>query len=64
MANKAIEKMLKKISRILGTNREIKETGFRFYRRLQRFVDSKKKSMGNKNEDIEFWRKLSLGRIV
>lgn len=58
MANSSIEKMLKEVSHILGTDREIKETdSVRFYQRLQRFVDSKEKSTGDKKEkkEIEFW---------
>lgn len=59
MTNSTIEKMLKEVSHILGTNREIKETdSLRFYQRLQQFVDSKEKSTGDKKtekKEMEFW---------
>lgn len=59
ITNSSIEKMLKEVSHILGTSREIKETdSMKFYRRLQQFVDSKEKSTGDKKKEkkeMEFW---------
>lgn len=59
IANSSIEKMLREVNHILGTNREIKETdSSKFYRRLQQFVDSKEKSTGDKKKErkeMEYW---------
>ena len=59
ITNSSIEKMLREVDHILGTNREIKETdSSKFYRRLQQFVDSKEKSTGDKKKErkeMEFW---------
>ena len=63
IANSSIQKMLQEVSYILGQSKEIEETdSLRFYKRLQRFVDSKEKSTGEKDKDkkkeskeMEFW---------
>lgn len=50
------------VKNILGTNRDINETdSLRFYKNLQKFVDSNEKSMGDKKDrekktrEIEYW---------
>lgn len=59
----SIQQLLAEVSHILGTSRDIEETDSSlFYQRLQRFVDSKEKSTGDKQKDkkkerreMEFW---------
>lgn len=50
------------VKNILGTNHDINETdSLRFYKNLQKFVDSNEKSMGEKRDrekktrEIEYW---------
>ncbi len=63
IAESSIEKLVKDVAHILGTERQIKETdSMKFYRKLQHYVDSKEKSTGDKEKDkkkerkeLEFW---------
>ena len=63
ISNSSIQRMLFEVEHILGTSRTIEETdSLLFYKKLQRFVDSKEKSTGNKDKDkkkdrkeMEFW---------
>lgn len=71
IANSNIATMLKEVSNILGSSRDIKETdSLLFYKKLQHFVDSKEKSTGNKDKDkkkerkeMEFWPLIRVVRI-
>ncbi|KAL8835488.1 MAG: hypothetical protein Q9170_003290 [Blastenia crenularia] len=66
-----VEKMLKEVSHILGTSRNIKESNSTiFYKKLQGFVDSKEKSTGQKDKDgkkpkkeREFWPLIRVVRL-
>lgn len=56
---------------ILGTNRVISETNpLSFYKKLQRFVDSNEKSMGQKSDrekkvrEIEYWPLIRVVKYV
>ncbi|KAL8789297.1 MAG: hypothetical protein Q9213_001220 [Squamulea squamosa] len=52
ISHSTIDRLLNEVSNILGTRRNIKETGsLMFYRKLQSFVDSKEKSTGKKDKD-------------
>lgn len=72
IAGSSVEKMVKEVSHILGTEREIKETdSLKFYKKLQHFVDSKEKSTGDKDKDqkkgkkeLEFWPLIRVVRYV
>lgn len=72
IASSSVEKMVKEVSHILGTVREIKETdSLNFYKKLQHFVDSKEKSTGDtdKNKkkakkELEFWPLIRVVRYV
>ena len=63
IAKSSIEEMLKEVSNVLGTDREIKEMDpLIFYQKLQHYVDSKEKITGEKDKDKkkerrerEFW---------
>lgn len=75
LANSNIETMLREVSHVLGGSRNIGETdSLKFYKKLQRFVDSKEKSTGNKDRDkdkdkknerkeMEFWPLIRVVRI-
>ena len=71
IANSSIETMLREVSHVLGSSRDIKETdALQFYKRLQHFVDSKEKSTGLKDKDkkkerkeMEFWPLIRVVRI-
>ena len=71
IANSSIDTMLREVSHVLGTSRDIKETeSLQFYRKLQHFVDSKEKSTGLKDKDkkkerkeLEFWPLIRVVRI-
>lgn len=59
------------VKNILGTNRDINETdSLRFYKNLQKFVDSNEKSMGDKKDrekktrDIEYWPLIRVVKYV
>ena len=63
IARSSINQMLREVTHILGSTRNINETdSLKFYQRLQHFVDSKEKSTGEKDKDrkkerkeMEFW---------
>ncbi|KAL8899294.1 MAG: hypothetical protein Q9207_006271 [Kuettlingeria erythrocarpa] len=71
IANSSIDTMMKDVSHILGTSRNIKETdSLMFYKKLQSFVDSKEKSTGKKDKDgkkqkkeREFWPLIRVVRL-
>ncbi len=71
IANSNVETMLREVSHVLGSSRDIKETdSLLFYKKLQHFVDSKEKSTGNKDKDkkkerkdMEFWPLIRVVRI-
>lgn len=72
IASSSVEKMVKEVSHILGTEREIKETdSVKFYKKLQHFVDSKEKSTGETDKDkkkakkeLEFWPLIRVVRYA
>lgn len=64
LAKSTVESLLadSSVRNVLGTNQIISETdSLRFYKKLQRFVDSNEKSMGNKSDhdkkpkEMEYW---------
>lgn len=69
IANTNVATMLKEVSNVLGSSRNIKETdSLLFYKKLQTYVDSKEKSTGKKDKDkdkkkerkeMEFWPLVS-----
>ena len=70
MAASSIDEMLKDVSNLLGTTKNIGEDlSSRFYSRLQYFVDSKEKSTGDKKNkkkgkrEMEFWPLIRVVRI-
>ncbi|KAL2048436.1 hypothetical protein N7G274_000348 [Stereocaulon virgatum] len=71
IANSSIETMLREVSHVLGTSRDIRETeSLQFYSKLQKFVDSKEKSTGRKDKDkkkerkeMEFWPLIRVVRV-
>lgn len=71
IANTTIATMLREVSHVLGTSRNINETDpLLFYKRLQNFVDSKEKSTGKDDKDkkkerkeMEFWPLIRVVRI-
>ena len=71
IANSNIATLLREVSSVLGTSRDIKETdSLTFYKKLQHFVDSKEKSTGSKDKDkkkerkeMEFWPLIRVVRI-
>lgn len=59
------------VKNILGTNHVINETdSLLFYKKLQRFVDSNEKSMGQRNDrekkvrEIEYWPLIRVVKYV
>ncbi|KAL8711916.1 MAG: hypothetical protein Q9225_007039 [Loekoesia sp. 1 TL-2023] len=74
IAKSSIEKMVHDVLHILGKSPEIRETNaFRFYRRLQEFVDSKEKTTSDKNtathkkkhpaKEMEVWPLIKVVKI-
>ncbi|KAL9103543.1 MAG: hypothetical protein Q9163_001421 [Psora crenata] len=71
LAKSNIETMLRDVSHILGNITDIEETdSFRFYRKLQDFIDSKQKSTSNKDKEVgkderkrEFWPLIRVVRL-
>ncbi|KAL8700510.1 MAG: hypothetical protein Q9201_005409 [Fulgogasparrea decipioides] len=70
MANSSIDSMLREVSSLLGTTRNIDENeSSRFYTRLQHYVDSKEKATGEKKDkkkerrEMEFWPLIRVVRI-
>lgn len=72
IANSSIERMLNDaaVSNILGTTKIVEENeNLKFYRQLQKYVDSKEKTTGNKDKDkkgskeIEFWPLIKVVRL-
>ena len=71
LANSDTQTMLREVSHILGSSRDIKEIdSLMFYRKLQNFVDSKEKSTGKKDKDgkkekkeREFWLLIRVVRL-
>ncbi|KAL9637881.1 MAG: hypothetical protein Q9164_001922 [Protoblastenia rupestris] len=71
LANSDTQMMLREVSHILGSSRDIKEIdSLMFYRKLQNFVDSKEKSTGKKDKDgkkekkeREFWPLIRVVRL-
>ena len=64
--------LLQEVSHVLGTTRDVKETdSLRFYKKLQRFVDSQEKATGLKDKEnkrkepkeMEFWPLIRVVRI-
>ncbi|KAL8716632.1 MAG: hypothetical protein Q9225_006051, partial [Loekoesia sp. 1 TL-2023] len=71
ISNSNVDELLREVSHILGTSRNIKETdSLMFYKKLQTFVDSKEKSTGKKDKDgkkqkkeREFWPLIRVVRL-
>lgn len=70
IANSNIETMLREVSSVLGSSKDIKEIdSLVFYKKLQNFVDSKEKTTGNKEKgkkerkEMEFWPLIRVVRI-
>lgn len=67
ISQSSIDRMLKEISHILGTKRNIKGTdSLKFYKQLQTFVDSKEKSTGQgqkQKREREFWPLIRVVRL-
>lgn len=71
ISNSNVDDLLREVSHILGTSRNIKETdSLMFYKKLQTFVDSKEKSTGKKDKDgkkqkkeREFWPLIRVVRL-
>ena len=64
--------LLREVSHVLGTTRDVKETDcLRFYKKLQQFVDSQEKTTGLKDKEnkrkerkeMEFWPLIRVVRI-
>lgn len=73
LRNATVESLLAEssVKNILGTNHDINETdSLRFYKKLQRFVDSNEKSMGEKKDrekkarEIEYWPLIKVVKYV
>ena len=73
ISRSSIEKMLKEVSHILSKTKKIEENdSLIFYKHLQKFVDSKEKSTGNKDKDknkkekreMEYWPLIKVVRWV
>lgn len=74
LGNATVESLLAEssVKNILGTNRIISETdSLRFYKKLQRFVDSNEKSMGEKKDkekkkssEMEYWPLIRVVKYV
>lgn len=71
ICNSNVKKMLDDVSHVLGKTRDIKEQeSLLFYKKLQRFVDSKEKATGKKDtnqkpepKEMEFWPLIKVVRI-
>ena len=71
ISNTNIDSLLREVSHILGTSRNIKEKDSpMFYKKLQSYVDSKEKSTGKKDKDgkkekkeREFWPLIRVVRL-
>ena len=71
IANSSIKTMLREVSHILDSKRNLEETdSLIFYKKLQSFVDSKEKSTGKKDKDgkkekkeREFWPLIKVVRL-
>ena len=72
IAKGSVESLLSEVSHVLGTTRDVKESdSLRFYKKLQRFVDSQEKATGLKDKDnkrkerkeMEFWPLIRVVRI-
>ncbi|KAL8709618.1 MAG: hypothetical protein Q9220_005710 [cf. Caloplaca sp. 1 TL-2023] len=73
LANSSIPSLLREVSSILGASREISESdSLIFYRKLQKFVDSQEKTLGNKDKttdnkprpkEMEFWPLIKVVRL-
>ena len=71
IANSSIKTMLREVSHILDSKRNLEETdSLIFYKKLQGFVDSKEKSTGKKDKDgkkekkeREFWPLIKVVRL-
>lgn len=72
IAKSSTETLLREVSHVLGTTRDVKETdSLRFYKKLQRFVDSQEKATGLKDKEnkrkerkeMEFWPLIRVVRI-
>ena len=69
ISNSSIDEMLKEVSHVLDKTRKIEEDdSLRFYKTLQKYVDSKEKSTGNKEKkkkekrEMEFWPLIKVVR--
>ena len=71
LAKTDVATLLREVSNVLGSSKDIKETdSLLFYKKLQQFVDSKEKSTGNQDKDkkkerreMEFWPLIRVVRI-
>ena len=72
IAKSSTATLLQEVSHVLGTTRDVKETdSLRFYKKLQRFVDSQEKATGLKDKEnkrkepkeMEFWPLIRVVRI-
>ena len=72
IAKSSTETLLTEVSHVLGTTRDVKETdSLRFYKKLQRFLDSQEKATGLKDKEnkrkerkeMEFWPLIRVVRI-
>lgn len=72
IAKSSTATLLREVSHVLGTTRDVKETdSLRFYKKLQQFVDSHEKSTGlegkenkrKERKEMEFWPLIRVVRI-
>ena len=72
IAKGSVESLLSEVSHVLGTMRDVKDSdSLRFYKKLQRFVDSQEKATGLKDKEnkrkerkeMEFWPLIRVVRI-
>lgn len=73
IANSNVATMLREVSSVLGSTRDVKERdSLLFYKKLQHFVDSKEKATGlkgkgtdkkNERKEMEFWPLIRVVRI-
>ncbi|KAK4694636.1 hypothetical protein P7C71_g2978, partial [Lecanoromycetidae sp. Uapishka_2] len=73
IANSNVETMLRQVSSVLGSTRDVEENdSLMFYKKLQHFVDSKEKSTGLKQKgldkkkekkEMEYWPLIRVVRI-
>ena len=72
IAKSSTATLLREVSHVLGTTRDVKETdSLRFYKKLQQFVDSQEKATGLKDKEnkrkerkeMEFWPLIRVVRI-